>query len=320
MTIARNKIIDPSFPGFYHCVSRCVRRAFLCGKDKYSNKDYEYRREWVVRRMAFLLDFFAIELASYAIMHNHLHTVLRSRPDLVEELSDYEVAERWVCIFSSNMDFPNKQDRAKIDSIVSSKEYVKKVRERLSSLSWFHRCLNEYVARRANFEDSCTGRFWEGRFKCQKLEGASSVIAASVYVDLNPIRAGIAEAPDDSDYTSIQDRIAAYRGHHRPSFIHQPDLLPISELSDGILSEIEYIELVDQAGRTIVDGKHRISDKVCSVLERVKIKSEHIRKVALELGSSFSYFIGPKISMMSFAQRNGLSRVLGVRSAEAIFC
>jgi REP element-mobilizing transposase RayT len=269
--------------------------------------------------MSFLLDFFAVELASYAIMHNHLHTVLRSRPDLVEQLSDYEVAERWVCIFSSNMDFPNKQDHAKINLIASSPEYIHKIRERLSSLSWFHRCLNEYVARRANFEDSCTGRFWEGRFKCQKLEGANSVIAASVYVDLNPIRAGMAKDPASSDYTSIQDRIAACREDCSPVLFSQPKLLPISELSDGILNEYEYIELVDQAGRAVVDGKHRISEKVSCVLDRIKIKTEHIRTVALKLGSSFGYFIGPKINMQTFAQRNGLSRILGVKVAEAIF-
>ncbi|WP_133511163.1 hypothetical protein [Candidatus Thiosymbion oneisti] len=81
-------------------------------------------------------------------------------------------------------------------------------RARLHDLSWFMRTLNEHIARRANAEDGVKGRFWEGRFKSQALLDEKALPAAMAYVDLNPVRAGLAETPEASDYTSIQERIA----------------------------------------------------------------------------------------------------------------
>jgi len=80
---------------------------------------------------------------------------------------------------------------------------------RLSSLSWFMRCLSEPIARRAQSEDEVSGRFWRAGFKCQKLLDEAAILACSVYVDLNPIRAGLAATPETSVDTSAHARFKA---------------------------------------------------------------------------------------------------------------
>ena len=117
-------------------------------------------------------------------------------------------------------------------------------RHRLCDLSWFMRCLNEPIARMANAEDHCTGRFWEGRFKSQALLDARALLACMAYVDLNPIRAAMASTPEQSDCTSIQERIL------HPEY---SCLRPFAEQDDvGIPYCLkDYLELVDWEGREI---------------------------------------------------------------------
>ena len=91
----RCDIVDPDKVGYYHCYSRCVRRAFLCGWDKATGKDYSHRKKWVVDRQVLLAQVFAIELVGYAIMDDHMHHVLRTRPDIAKRWSDEEVVRRW---------------------------------------------------------------------------------------------------------------------------------------------------------------------------------------------------------------------------------
>jgi len=217
MATPRSLVVDPSKSGVFHCVSRCVRRAFLCGRDFYSGRDYEHRRGWVRERLKELAGLFGVEICSYNVMSNHLHVVVRTRPDRVAEWADEEVARRWLQLFPG----PGKAHRrdaqgrlrppeeADIRELCRDSGKLAVRRARLANLSWFMRCLNEPIARRANEEDDCTGRFWEGRFKCEKLDDEGALLACMSYVDLNPVRAGIAATPEESDFTSVQDRIAA---------------------------------------------------------------------------------------------------------------
>lgn len=103
MTRARYTQVSLDSTPYYHCVCRCVRRAFLCGRDHYSGQDYEHRREWVVERLAVLAEVFAIDLCAYAVMSNHYYLVLRINQQKALSLPDKEVAERWMQLFSGSL-------------------------------------------------------------------------------------------------------------------------------------------------------------------------------------------------------------------------
>ncbi len=193
-----------------HCVNRCVRRAFLCGIDPLTGMSYEHRREWIRKRIEFLAAQFAIDVMGFSVMANHLHLVLRNRPDIVPEWSDDEVVKRWWQLFPSRRNTDKsaaEPTTAELNAIKADASKLKELRLRLSSISWFMRCTSEVVARQANAEEECTGRFWEGRFKATVLTDEAAIAACMTYVDLNPIRAGIADSPETSEFTSIKERI-----------------------------------------------------------------------------------------------------------------
>src|SRR5699024_7478347 len=126
--------------------------------------------------------------------------------------------------------------------------------------------LNEAIARRANNEDGCTGRFWEGRFKSQALLDERAVLACMAYVDLNPVRAGVAKCPETSDHTSVQQRTreanATVPGFKRTC--PGPALVPFEQLWEGGREESgngdnlsHYLKLLDWTGRSVALGKRK---------------------------------------------------------------
>ncbi len=215
---ARREIVNPEQIGVYHCISRCVRRAFLCGFDEYSGKDFEHRKPWIRDRLEFLASVFAVEVCGYSVMSNHYHVVLRIRPDIATTWSDDEVAIRWLRLHPIEHDQsgkPIENETLAVAMIKSDPERIRKCRLQLCSVSWFMRELNEPIARRANREDHVSGRFWQGRFRSQALLDEAAMLACSVYVDLNPVRAGIAATPEESQFTSAYDRISALTNEMR---------------------------------------------------------------------------------------------------------
>jgi putative transposase len=214
MGLPRSKYVQEGKEGVYHCYSRCVRRAFLYGYDARTNCDYSHRKAWLEGRLRQLAGIFAIDVCAYAVMENHYHAILRTRPEIAGGWTDQEVARRWLTLFSGKSGLrggarPSVEERA--GKLANNPERIAVLRQRLSSLSWFMGRLNEFIARAANKEDGVKGRFWESRFKCQALLDEAAIAACMVYVDLNPIRAGGAETPEGSKFTSIRERIRAWR-------------------------------------------------------------------------------------------------------------
>lgn len=213
-----------------HTVQRCVRRAFLAGVDHFTGKDFSHRREWIRHRLESLASVFAIDVLTYAVMSNHIHTVLRNRPDIVDAWTDQEVAIRWLSVFpGQRLDELSlaRPTEIQVQSLINDAEQLKVIRRRLSDISWFMRALAEPIARLANQQDECTGRFWEGRFKAQRITDEAGLLACAMYVDLNPVRAAMAESPDESHHTSAYDRILAEQGSEIDSAAFE--LVPIEQ-------------------------------------------------------------------------------------------
>ncbi|MGI2261407.1 transposase [Shewanella sp. GXUN23E] len=277
MTTARKRLIDAASTPFYHVINRCVRRAFLCGEDQLTGKTYEHRRGWIVDKITQLAAVFCIDICAYAVMSNHYHLVLKIDLDSQKRLSATQVIERWTQLFHCHptaAKFLVGEKLSAGEHIVLDK-LISEWRERLGNISWFMRCLNEEIARKANHEDGCKGVFWEGRFKSQALLDEQALLACMMYVDLNPIRAGIADTLQSSDYTSIQARISALTAQQTAPVTGKP-LLPF----DGTVCTLEqsgipyhfadYLQLIDWTGRAIRDDKrgfiHATTPKLLTTL------------------------------------------------------
>ena len=212
-----------------------------------------------------------------------------------ESWTDNEVLERWTHLYTG----PRAVQQWRANTLDNPADYetlnrlIAKYRNRLGDLGWFMKCLNEPIARQANKEDGCTGHFWESRYKSQALLSEEALLTCMAYVDLNPVRADMCNTPEESDYTSIKERIA-------PSFdlvkatddeIKQQRLqrfdLPLKPLAPfegnvtsreqiGILFNLEdYLQLVDTTGRMIrPDKRGAIPINLPPILERLSINHQ----------------------------------------------
>jgi REP element-mobilizing transposase RayT len=257
-TYARGQIVVEDMVGVYHCIARCVRRAFLCGIDPYTGQDYSHRKEWILDRLRDLAGLFAIEVCGYSVMSNHLHLVLRNRPDIAEQWSADEIALRWCKVFPPRDDAtgePGEPGEHDLAMLTANSDRLAEVRKRLANLSWFMRCLCEKIARAANHEDGSSGRFWAGRFKSVALLDEAAILACSVYVDLNPIRAGLATTPEESAYTSGRDRIQSMlETSTRLTAKDENSLLETRERPDAWLCELTLQETATERAFTTAIG------------------------------------------------------------------
>jgi REP element-mobilizing transposase RayT len=298
MTRPRKALISLADTPYYHITSRCVRRAFLCGVDHYSGNNYEHRRQWVVDRVRLLSSLFAIDVCAYAVMSNHYHLVLKLCPEQLEELNDDEVMDRWCAMFKGPLLVQRYRDGENLKPFERStvSDIVNVWRSKLASISWFMRCLNQPIARQANREDKCTGKFWESRFTSQALKSEEALLSCMAYVDLNPVRAGVADRPETSSHTSIRERL-------QPEFDLQQAIDDQTECGDlldfqaplkpllrfekrlvnkpqtGILFNFEeYLILIDWTGRVIrSDKRGHIDNALPPILNRLQITPDQWR-------------------------------------------
>jgi hypothetical protein len=224
--------------------------------------------------------------------------------------------------------------------IVNQSEVLADRRKRLSDISWWMRCTSENIARRSNAEDETTGHFWEGRYRAQVLLDEASLLACAAYVDLNPIRAAMAETPEDSDYTGAKERIddlSERADRSRPS-THDWERsrrrkrsgwmspIEIDERSDVAGPDVDssgrrasrkgflavsmscYLELLDWTGRQIRKDKvGTIPDHLAPILSRIGLDSHGWCDVVMKFGRIFKRAAGSPESLAQEAVHRGQS-------------
>ncbi|MEO1526882.1 MAG: hypothetical protein AAFX06_15705 [Planctomycetota bacterium] len=313
--LARSEVIDPNEVTIAHVINRTVRRCFLFGDDPISGKNFDHRKAWIEGLLKHFAAHFGIDLLCYSILSNHYHLILRTRPDIVSSWDDTEIARRWlkICPRRKINGKPGEPSISELDSIRNCPEKVAEIRSRLSSISWWMRLLNQRVAQRANKEDDESGRFWQDRYRAIRLIDEESLVACAAYVELNPIRAGIADTLEQSDHTSIQCRIASEvetrsAGERRDAFLAKLTLddtnpfTPVSQSETGLrcsdkgflpISTSHYFELLDWTVRQLAIGKKIATPRSTpSILHRLGLTPSNWQSLVTQFSDCFCHIAG----------------------------
>jgi REP element-mobilizing transposase RayT len=331
MTRPRRELVSLEATPYYHCVSRCVRRAFLCGEDSHSGRNFDHRKQWIVDRLLLLAEIFAIDIAAYAVMSNHYHVVLRIDRDTALGWDRDEILRRWYQLFAGHhlADRYRAGTALSVPELQALDELVELWRERLHDLGWFMRCLNERIARQANEEDQCSGRFWEGRYKSQALLDEAAVLACMAYVDLNPIRAGLAKTPETSEFTALHARIEKSKAvaatqsesaDKQTSPLTPNGLLPFNGQAEPKHPEsalpydfLDYLALVDWTGRAIREDKRgAIPESLAPILARLNIETDNWLETVCRLEGRIHRVLGPAEQVRACAEALGQKWLQGI--------
>jgi len=299
MTMPRRQLVDVAITRYYHCISRCVRRAFLCGEG------FEHRKAWIEIRLEVLAKQFAVSVCGFAILDNHLHVLCRLDPGVADGWTDEDVVRRWITVFPPSC--LNADDPATLEAWIAHEcqdsTRVARYRQRLQDLGWFMKALKEPLARLANKEDGCKGTFWEARYKSIAVLDEEALLATCTYIDLNPVAAGIAKVPEASPHTSIKQRVdharttgglttlqAGAKAQSVAAAKFEADLeqshwlCPLQDRSaagatrEGMLPGFSlsgYLALVDWTARICRKGKARITEEVAGIMTRLGTSAEY---------------------------------------------
>jgi hypothetical protein len=286
--LARIEVFAPDEVAIVHVTNRVVCRCFLLGTDSFTGKNYDHRKIWVETQLQRLAACFGIDLLCFSILSNHFHLSLRSRPDVVATWTDTDVARRWLLLCPIRKDsegVAEEPNEMELNTIRNDPRKLEIIRLRLSDISWWMRILCQNIAMRANFEDQELGKFWQSRFRAVRILDESALLACAAYVDLNPIRAAMAETLEQSDFTSVQRRIQALQQQNAaihdeeqatpsvipeklklvtPQAIHAASAPPTALaafFADRFLSPITINEQTDPIGPVASTGGFRCSDK-----------------------------------------------------------
>ena len=280
---------------------------------------------------------YAIDICAYAVMDNHYHVVLHVDKDRALAWSHEEVVERWMQLYKGDilvdqlLRNPTEIDKTTLNKV---EKIIEHWRERLFGIDWFMRGVNETIARMANEEENCKGRFREGRYKSQALLDETALLSCMAYVDLNPIRAAKEKDLIESDFTSIQQRLFDYvkrksnKNESEQKLVanirQQRELkkeLALDDLPEAKLMPFDgsshtsihnalpftrqdFFELVDTTRRAIREGKRGfIPSEIPLILSRFNIDPDSWVEHIVQFEQRFGRAVGSREKLREFAQK-----------------
>ncbi|WP_440589540.1 alpha-amylase family glycosyl hydrolase [Pseudoalteromonas luteoviolacea] len=262
-------------------------------------------------------------------MSNHYHLVVKVNRQQALSWSDNEVISRWYKLYKGSpiTDKQRNGDTLSEAEQLLVSELVEKWRARLFDISWFMKNLNEFIAKEANKEDNCTGKYWEGRYKSQALLDETALLSCMAYVDLNPIRSNMANNLEDSDFTSIQERIKHFKNtksnakKSNPNKAKRQTKQPKSLTPFGAreyentmpFSLIDYLELVDWTGRHVHPKKRGyIPKSMPNILVSLNIEEATWLDRVQNFGNHYGNFAGSQTVLRAHAAKNDVNWYKGV--------
>jgi REP element-mobilizing transposase RayT len=314
--------------------------------DYITGQSYKHRREWVEKRIRQLASIFTIDVAAYSVMSNHYHLVVRVDRERVADLSTHEVIYRWAQLYQGPLIIRRYLSEKRKDMSPGELNQVEKLadqyRQRLCDLSWFMKNLNEFISRKANAEDEAKGHFWESRYKCQALLDEQALLAAMAYVDLNPVRAAIAQTPEESAHTSVQERIkqvksepqitdeqtdTAAESEENASELKKIPVAPLlpfdptSQLHVGIPFALDdYLELVDTVGRAVHPSKRGyIPEHTPAILVRLGIDVDKFITHSDHFIERFGNHVGTPARLIRLAAARNARYLRGMSRSRELF-
>ena len=343
MAIARARLVDLSVARWYHCISRCVRQAFLLGEGPFN------RKAWIENRLEELAQIFAVTVGGFSVLENHLHVLVRLDPDIASAWSDEDVVRRWGRLYPP-------RDKARrvlpvsdqwVQDRLAHPAWVATARAQLKSLSWFMKCLKEPLARLANRQDKTRGAFFDKRFTSIAVLDEEALLSMAVYIDLNPVAAGLAQAPETSKHTSIKQRVDHVQSQGRTDDLAAAQegsvagsrasggledslwLCPIEDRRDrdssreGMIAGFplgSYLLLVDYTGRLFRDGKTTIPAALAGVFDRLGSTADRwtARLERLRRGRLFGrFFAASRAKLREIAARLNVRHLVNLTSCPA---
>jgi putative transposase len=176
--IARLKVNGE--PAVYHLISRTTLEGFVLGD---AEKDHLLG---LIKRLS---AFYLAEVLGFSLMGNHFHLLVRMHPQ--SSCSNGEIRERYDLRYGAEK------------SAAFDDRQIQELGRKMADVSEFVKDLKQHFTRYYNKRHNKKGYFWAERYKSVIVEKGETLINCLAYIDLNPVRAGLVERPEDYRWCSL---------------------------------------------------------------------------------------------------------------------